>query len=65
MPRLLAAYPISNEDLAGLPVRTLDAAVAYYERVLGFSVTSRTEKAAALERDGVRVGLISHRGFSA
>jgi len=58
MTRFLAAYPISDEDLTALPVRTLDAAIAFHERVLGFTVAQREMTGAALSRDAVRVGLV-------
>ena len=58
MPRLLAAYPISDEDLLALPVRALDAAVAFYASVLGFTAGAREDARAAVARDDVRLGLV-------
>lgn len=62
MTRLLAAYPISGEDLSALPVRTLDAAIAFYERVLGFAVVNRETASATVCRDGVNLGLVVQVG---
>jgi len=57
--RLLAAYPISGENLTALPVRALGPAVAYYEAVLGFtSMRGEGTAAAMLARDAVRLGLV-------
>ena len=58
MARLIAAYPISDEDTTALPVRALDAAIRFHEAVLGFSVVQRTHTGATLARDGVRLGLV-------
>jgi lactoylglutathione lyase len=58
MARLLAVFPISDEDPAALPVRALGPAIAFYDGVLGFSVARRDDAVAALERDDVRVGLV-------
>jgi catechol 2,3-dioxygenase-like lactoylglutathione lyase family enzyme len=57
MPKMLAAYPISDENVLALPVRSPDAAAEFYRNVLGFSVLQSTTDAALVERDGVRVGL--------
>ena len=59
MPRLLSAYPIADEDLAGLPVRALDAAVAFYSTVLGFTLVRREDATATVARDGVELGLVA------
>jgi catechol 2,3-dioxygenase-like lactoylglutathione lyase family enzyme len=58
MPRLLAAYPISDEELLALPVRALDAAVRFYESVLGFTAAGREGVRVAVARDDVRLGLV-------
>jgi lactoylglutathione lyase len=58
MTQLVAAYPISGEDLLALPVRTLDRAIAFYEAQLGFTVVERETTAATVARDGVRIGLV-------
>lgn len=58
MTRILSAYPISDEDLMAFPVKSLEAAIACYQDVLGFSVISRDTHAATVARDGVRIGLV-------
>jgi lactoylglutathione lyase len=59
MAKLRAVHPISDEDLAALPVKALDSAIAFYQRVLGFSVVARDQSTAALARDEVRIGLVA------
>jgi catechol 2,3-dioxygenase-like lactoylglutathione lyase family enzyme len=52
-------------DNMNLPVRDLDAAVPFYESVLGFQVLSRTEqphKAATLRRDQIQMRLAENGG---
>ena len=62
MARLKSVGPISDEDTHALPVKDIGPAVAFYERVLGFSVVRRDTSAAALARDDVRVGLVRKAG---
>jgi len=48
-----------------LPVADLDAAIPFYESVMGFSVSSRSEsphRSAILERDGIEIGLAENGG---
>lgn len=48
-----------------LPVGNVDAAIPFYERVLGFRVASRSDaphKAVVLERDGVQMQLVENGG---
>jgi catechol 2,3-dioxygenase-like lactoylglutathione lyase family enzyme len=61
MARLLAVYPVSEEDTSALPVKTLDRAIAFYCEALGFSVLGREVSAARLSRDAVQVGLVVNR----
>jgi|SRR5215831_20029493 len=61
MPKLIAVYPISNEDTTALPVRTLDRAIAFYHNVLGFSVVRLDPAMATIARDGVQLGLTVRR----
>jgi predicted enzyme related to lactoylglutathione lyase len=58
MTQFKAVSPIANEDTDALPVRELEPAVAFYERVLGFRVASRDATTATLRRDEVQVGLV-------
>lgn len=48
-----------------LPVASVDAAIPFYEGVLGFRVASRSQtphKSAVLERDDVRMALVENGG---
>jgi catechol 2,3-dioxygenase-like lactoylglutathione lyase family enzyme len=58
MTQLVAVYPISDEDVAALPVRALGRAIAFYEARLGFTLVARETGAATVARDGVRIGLV-------
>ncbi len=52
-------------DNLNLPVRDVEAALPFYENVLGFRVVSRSEsphKAAVLARDEVHIGLAENSG---
>lgn len=54
-----------QDDPMNLPVADLDAAVPYYETVMGFSVKSRTDspiKSAILQRDEIEIGLAENGG---
>jgi lactoylglutathione lyase len=59
MARLIAVYPVSDEDTMALPVKALDTAIAFYQTVLGFSVVRRDTSAATIARDEVRIGLVA------
>ena len=52
-------------DTMALPVASVDAALAFYERVLGFRAASRSDaphRSAVLERDDVRMALVENGG---
>ena len=52
-------------DNMNLPVPDVEAAIPFYENVLGFRVESRSEtphKSAVLARDGIRIGLAENGG---
>ena len=52
-------------DNMNLPVADVDAAVPFYENMLGFRVVSRSEtphKSAVLARDGIQIGLAENGG---
>jgi lactoylglutathione lyase len=54
-------------DVMNLPVADVDAAVPFYETVLGFTVQSRSEtphRSAVLARDQVRMRLAENGGDS-
>ena len=54
-----------QDDPLNLPVADLDAALPFYENVLGFSVVSRSEtphRSATLTRDQVTIGLAVNGG---
>ncbi len=53
------------KDALNLPVRDLEAALPFYETVMGFRVVSRQEtpqKSAILARDGIQIGLAENGG---
>ena len=48
-----------------LPVESLDAAIPFYETIMGFRVLSRSDKphrSAVLGRDGIQIGLAENGG---
>ena len=48
-----------------LPVANLEAAIPFYESIMGFHVVSRNDspcKAAILGRDGIQIGLAENGG---
>jgi catechol 2,3-dioxygenase-like lactoylglutathione lyase family enzyme len=54
-----------QDDPMNLPVRDLDAALPFYETVLGFRVVSRGDtphRSAVLARDRIRIGLAENGG---
>ena len=53
------------DDVMKLPVENVDAAISFYETVMGFRVVSRTDspcKAAVLRRDSIEIGLAENGG---
>jgi len=53
------------EDEMNLPVKDVEAAIPFYERVMGVRVVSRKDspsKAAVLARDGIQIGLAENGG---
>jgi len=60
------AFGYQDNEMA-LPVGDLDAALPFYESVLGFRVVSRTDqpvRSAVLGRDHVEIGLAENGGDS-
>jgi lactoylglutathione lyase len=60
----MTASPYAD-DAMNLPVQNVDAAIPYYEKVLGFRVVSRQDaphKSAILARDKIQIGLAENGG---
>jgi catechol 2,3-dioxygenase-like lactoylglutathione lyase family enzyme len=58
------ATPYSDDEM-NLPVENVDAAIPFYETVMGFRLISRSDsphKSAILARDDVKVGLAENGG---
>lgn len=58
------AWPY-QQDIMSLPVNDLDAALPFYEKMLGFHLVSRTDqpyKSAIVARDKIQVGLVENGG---
>src|SRR5437870_13702066 len=58
------AYPYA-EDKMNLPVENLDAAIPFYETVMGFRLVSTKDsphKSAILARDDIQIGLAENGG---
>ena len=52
-------------DAMNLPVEKLEAAIPFYETIMGFEVVSRQDspyKSAVLARDGIQIGLAENGG---
>jgi len=58
------AWPY-QADAMNLPVKDVEAAVPFYETIMGFEVLSRSNspfRSVVLGRDGIRIGLAENRG---
>lgn len=58
------AWPY-QQDKMNLPVNDLEAALPFYETVLGFRVVERNDtpyRSVVLDRDAVRIGLVENGG---
>lgn len=65
MPTLFQRAAGYQGDPLNLPVASVDQSVPFYEQKLGFRVVERRQapvKAAILERDSVRIGLVENGG---
>jgi len=54
-----------QEDEINLPVENLEAAIPFYETVMGFETISRSDtpcKSAVLARNGIQIGLAENGG---
>ena len=59
-----AAHPYANDKM-NLPVENVEAAIPFYETVMGFRVMSRIDsprKCAVLGRDEIQIGLAENGG---
>jgi catechol 2,3-dioxygenase-like lactoylglutathione lyase family enzyme len=59
-----SAYPYLA-DAMNLPVKNVDAAIPFYETIMGFQVVSRKNapcRSALLGRDGIHIGLAENGG---
>jgi catechol 2,3-dioxygenase-like lactoylglutathione lyase family enzyme len=62
--RFKSAWGYQGNNLK-LPVGNLDAAIPFYEKVMGFRVVSRSDsphRSAILGRDGIQIGLAESGG---
>ena len=62
--RFKTAVPY-KADAMNLPVANLEAAIPFYESIMGFRVVSRNDspyKSANLGRDGIQIGLAENGG---
>ena len=57
IPTFQSVSPIGDTDPNALPVKEIGPAVGYYTQVLGFTLVSRNEEGAVLQRDAVTLGL--------
>jgi catechol 2,3-dioxygenase-like lactoylglutathione lyase family enzyme len=58
------AYPYAEDEM-NLPVESVDAAIPFYESIMGFRVVARSDsphKAAILARDEIQIGLAENGG---
>jgi len=58
------AHPYAEDEM-NLPVTSVDAAIPFYEAVMGFRVVSRNDsphKSAILARDKIQIGLAENGG---
>jgi catechol 2,3-dioxygenase-like lactoylglutathione lyase family enzyme len=58
------AFPYADDEM-NLPVENVDAAIPFYETVMGFRVVSRNDspnKSAVLARDKIQIGLAENGG---
>jgi catechol 2,3-dioxygenase-like lactoylglutathione lyase family enzyme len=58
------AHPYAKDEM-NLPVEDVDAAIPFYETVMGFRVVSRNDsphKSAVLGRDEIQIGLAENGG---
>jgi len=59
-----SAWPYAEDEM-NLPVENVEAAIPFYEMVMGFKVISRKDsphRSAVLARDGIQIGLAENGG---
>lgn len=59
-----SAWPYAK-DAMNLPVEDVEAAIPFYETIMGFTLVSRSDaphKSAVLARDGIQIGLAENGG---
>ena len=59
-----SAWPYAD-DAMNLPVENVDAAIPFYETIMGFRLVTRNDepwKSAILARDGIQIGLAENGG---
>ena len=62
--KFISAAPYADDQM-NLPVESVDAALPFYETIMGFKVLSRAEapiKQAVLGRDDIQIGLAENGG---
>jgi len=65
MPAIFMKAAPYADDAMNLPVESVDAAILFYQTVMGFKVTSRTDaprKSVVLSRDNIQIGLAENGG---
>lgn len=58
MAKFTSVCPVADEDTNALPVKAIESAIRFYEKVLGFSIVNRDGSTALLRRDEVQVGVV-------
>ncbi len=53
-----AVHPIADQDPNSLPVREIGPAVAFYTKLLGFTLLASDKGSATLIRGGAQIGLV-------
>ena len=65
MPAVFKTASPYAEDKMNLPVENVDAAIPFYEAVMGFRIVSRNDsppRSAILARDDIQIGLAENGG---
>jgi catechol 2,3-dioxygenase-like lactoylglutathione lyase family enzyme len=63
-PVFKTAWPYAD-DAMNLPVENVEAAIPFYETIMGFQLVTRNDspcKSAVLARDGIQIGLAENGG---